>query len=131
MAANPYRIMNNTSSHYPVRGLLATALFALVSATAFGGTLYIGRLTGANENPANTSTFTGTGILILNDGETTGTVTASHNIDVPLTGGHIHMGTATVNGPVIFPFAAPVSPVGPLTWNMTAAQVEALKNQGL
>lgn len=131
MMANPYRIMNYTSSYSPARGLVAAALFALVSATAFGGTLYIGRLTGANENPANTSTFTGTGILILNDAENTGMVSASHNIDVPLTGGHIHMGTATVNGPVIFPFAAPSSPVGPLTWNMTAAQVDALKNQGL
>ncbi|HET7535799.1 MAG TPA: CHRD domain-containing protein, partial [Candidatus Didemnitutus sp.] len=123
--------MNYTSSRTVVRGLLATALLALVSGSVFGGTLYIGRLNGANENPPNNSTWTGTGILILNDAETIGTVTATHNITDPVTGGHIHMGVAGVNAPVVFPFPAPSSPVGPLTWNMTQAQVDALKNQGL
>jgi hypothetical protein len=112
-----------------VRGLCATALL-LVTGSVHGGTLFISRLSGANENPANSSTYTGTGVLILNDAGNSATVTAMHNIDVPLTGGHIHRGSATVNGPVIFPFAAPSSPVGPLTWAISTADVDSLKNQG-
>jgi uncharacterized protein with beta-barrel porin domain len=113
------------------RGVLAAAFALLACVSVRAGTLYLARLSSANENPPNPATFTGTGVLILNDAETVGTVTATHNITLPITGGHIHRGTATVNGPVIFPFAAPTSPVGPLTWNIPVADVDNLKNGGL
>ena len=89
-------------------------------------------LSQANENPPTGALFTGTGFLVLNDAETSATVTATHNITIPLTGGHIHRGTATVNGPVIFPFVAPyASPIGPLVWAIPAADVVNLKPLGL
>ena len=104
----------------------------LVTSGAQAGTLYISNLSQANENPPTGALFTGTGFLILNDAETSATVTATHNINITLTGGHIHRGTAAVNGPVIFPFVAPyTSPIGPLTWAIPAADVVNLKNLGL
>lgn len=121
--------MNHTHPSL-VRGLFAIALLVLVHASASGGTLYLARMIGANENPPNTSTFTGTGVLILNDAETQAIVTATHDINIPLTGGHIHRGTAAVNGPVILPFAAPASPVGPITWAIPATEIDNLKNLG-
>jgi uncharacterized protein YhjY with autotransporter beta-barrel domain len=114
---------------YAVGAAVATLL---VTSGAQAGTLYISNLSQANENPPTGATFTGTGFLILNDAETTATITATHNITIPLTGGHIHRGTAAVNGPVIFPFIAPyASPVGPLVWAIPAADVVNLKNLGL
>lgn len=108
----------------------ASTLLALPVATN-AGTLYLSRLSGANENPPTTSTATGIGVLILNDDETQATITATHDISIPLTGGHIHRAPITANGPVIFPFPAPASPVGPLTWNIPAAEVVNLKTLGL
>ncbi len=123
--------MNCTCPRSFVRGLFATALLALVYGSAQAGTLYLARMSGAGENPPNNVTFTGTGVLILNDAENSATITATHNITDPLVGGHIHRGPVGVNGPVIFPFPAPQSPVGPLIWAIPAADVENLKNLGL
>ncbi len=104
----------------------------LVTSGAQAGTLYVANLSQANENPPTGAPYTGTGWLILNDAENSATVTATHNINIALTGGHIHRGIGTVNGPVIFPFVAPyTSPVGPLTWAIPAADVVNLKNLGL
>ena len=76
--------------------------------------------------------FTGTGSVVLNDAETVAIVRATNNIPPPLSAGHIHRAPAGVNGPVIFPFPDPVgNTVGPLTWNIPAADVVNLKNQGL
>ncbi len=113
------------------RDLVAALLFLAVSAASQAGTLYLARLSGANENPPTGAAYSGTGVLILNDAENQATITATHNISIPVTGGHIHRGTATVNGPVIFPFPAPTSPVGPLTWAIPTADVDNLKNGGL
>ncbi|HTL67010.1 MAG TPA: autotransporter domain-containing protein [Lacunisphaera sp.] len=113
------------------RGLAVAAALSVMAGVSRAGTLYLARLSGANENPPTAATFTGTGVLILNDAENQATITATHNISIPVTGGHIHRGIATVNGPVIFPFPAPTSPVGPLTWNIPAAEVDNLKNRGL
>ena len=111
--------------------LVALTTLFIVTGAANAGTLYLSRLSGAGENPPTTSAATGLGVLILNDAETLATITATHDISLPVTGGHIHRGAANVNGPVIFPFAPPVSPVGPLTWNIPAAEVGNLKNMGL
>lgn len=114
---------------YAVGAAVATLL---VTSGAQAGTLYISNLSQANENPPTGALFTGTGFLILNDAENSATITATHNINIPVTGGHIHRGAATVNGPVIFPFVAPyTSPVGPLVWAIPAADVVNLKNLGL
>jgi subtilase-type serine protease len=108
-----------------------SALALLTASQAHAGTLWIANLSGANENPPTGAPYTGTGFFILNDAETIGTVYATHNISIPVTGGHIHRGTATVNGPIIFPFPAPTSPVGPLSQTMAAIDIAALKTQGL
>lgn len=114
------------------RLLLGTAVAVVLSASAANaGTLYIANLSGANENPPNASTNRGVGFLILNDAETVATVSATHDVTTGLTAGHIHRGTAAVNGPVIFPFPNPASPMGPLTWNIPAAEVANLKTLGL
>ncbi len=108
------------------------ALASLMSASAQAGTLFLANLSAANEIPANPSTATGTGVLILNDAKTSAIVTGTHTV-VPSTvvQGHIHRGTATVNGPVIFPFPSALSPIGPLTWAIPAADVINLENAGL
>ena len=113
-----------------LRGALFAALLISASGIARAGTLYLARMTGQNENPPNTSTFTGTGVLILNNMENEAIVTATHNITVPVIGGHIHRGTAAINGPIILHFPAPSSPVGPITWAIPAAEVDNLKNLG-
>ena len=112
--------------------LLSTAAVVLLSANAANaGTLYISNLSGANENPPTTSTATGTGFVILNDAETSATVYATHNVGPTLSGGHIHRGGASINGPIILPFTVPTSPVGPLVWAIPAADVTNLKTLGL
>src|SRR6478609_340752 len=108
--------MHSSNPHRISRGSLAAAFVLLAGTSVQAGTLYLARLSQANENPPTGAPFTGTGVLILNDAETQATITATHNINIPVTGGHIHRGIPTVNGPVIFPFPAPTSPVGPLTW---------------
>jgi uncharacterized protein with beta-barrel porin domain len=113
--------------------LAAAAGSAVLSAgAAQAGTLYIANLTQAGENPPTGAPYTGTGFLILNDAETSATVTATHNVPLSLlTGGHIHRGPAGVNGSIIFPFTPPNSPVGPLVWAIPTAEVANLKAQGL
>ncbi|MDX2144650.1 MAG: autotransporter domain-containing protein [Rhodospirillaceae bacterium] len=114
--------------------LSGVAIAALISATAEAGTLFLAQMNGANEVPANTSTATGIGVLILNDARTSATVTGTHNlasVGANVIAGHIHRGIAGVNGPVIFPFPTPASPIGPLTWAIPAADVTNLENAGL
>ncbi len=115
----------------------ATAALVLLCAQAQAGTLYISIMNNAQE-PAGTrpSPATGVGSLVLNDAATSATVRVTHNEAAvgttgPVTLGHIHRGPAGVNGPVIFPFPNPNSPVGPLTWAIPAADVTNLQNGGL
>lgn len=116
------------------RLLLSTGV-ALLAATgiAEAGTLYISNM--QYEGAPNPSSARGTGFLILNDAQTTATVYATHDIATngtsPLTLGHIHRGPAGVNGPVIFPFPNPASPMGPLEWAIPAAEVPLLNSAGL
>lgn len=111
--------------------MLALTSLLFLGGTAQAGTLYLSKFSGANEVPPTTSTATGVGVLILNNAENQATVTATHNIAVPVTGGHIHRAPMGVNGPVILPFPAPSSPVGPLLWSIPATELDNLKNQGL
>jgi uncharacterized protein YhjY with autotransporter beta-barrel domain len=109
------------------RSSLTLGAFLLLGLAAQAGTLYLARLNGANENPPTANTATGTGVLILNDGEFQSVVTATHTLGTTAVAGHIHRAAAGVNGPVIFPFPSPASPVGPLVWNMSASAVDSLK----
>lgn len=107
-------------------GLGAIALAA--SGAAHAGTLWTSNLTSAREVPPNNTTFTGRSFLVLNDAETSASVTATHNIPAnTLTGGHIHRGAPGVNGPIILGFTNPASPIGPITWAIPSAEVANLK----
>lgn len=71
-------------------------------------------LSGANERPTpNTSTGTGTSILIFNIDTKVFTVTTTYSgLTGAATGGHIHRGDASTSGPVIFPFTnVTISPI--------------------
>lgn len=115
------------------RLVLGASIAAMLIANgANAGTLWIARLSQANENPPTGAPYTGTGFLVLNDAETSATVTATHNVPTNLlTGGHIHRGLPGTNGPIIFPFPSPLSPVGPLVWAIPTADVGNLKAGGL
>lgn len=110
---------------------IAVAAIAVAAGSAQAGTLFIGRLTSAQEVPPNASTATGTGTLILNDARTSALVSVTHNVPAAtVTAGHIHRAAAGVNGPVIFPFPNP-NAVTNLTWAIPAADVTNLENNGL
>jgi uncharacterized protein with beta-barrel porin domain len=114
-----------------------SAVAILMAGKAQAGTLWIGNLNQAQENPPTGVPYTGTGFLILNDAETSAVVTVTHNVPAAIvTDGHIHRAPIGVNGPVIFPFprvngVAGVSPVGPLTWAIPSTEVVNLKAEGL
>lgn len=109
------------------RSGLTLGAFLLLGAAAQAGTLYLSRLSAAEENPPTASTATGTGVLVLNNAETQSIVTATHTLGATATAGHIHRAAVGVNGPVVFPFPTPASPVGPLTWIMSTSAVDSLK----
>lgn len=110
----------------------ASSLALAAASSAHAGSLWIANITQASENPPTGVPFTGVGTVILNDTETVAIVRASNNIPPPLSAGHIHRAPIGVNGPVIFPFPDPVgNTVGPLTWNLSAADVASLKTLGL
>lgn len=116
------------------RLLLGTAIALLAAGGAQAGTLYVSNM--QYEGAPNPSPARGLGFLILDDAQTTATVTATHDIATrgtsPLTNGHIHRGPFGVSGPVIFGFPAPqTSPVGPLTWAIPNAELVNLNNAGL
>lgn len=78
-------------------------------------------LSGASEVPANASTATGTATLSYNKTTKIFTVTVTYSGLTP-TMGHIHMGAAGTNGPVIFPFSSLASPISYTSTALTAAQ---------
>ncbi|MBI2510652.1 MAG: autotransporter domain-containing protein [Opitutae bacterium] len=114
-------------AHRRTLSTLTLGAFLLLGAEAQAGTLYLSRLSAAEENPPTASTATGLGVLVLNDAENQSTVTATHTLGATATAGHIHRAAVGVNGAVIFPFPSPASPVGPLTWNMSTSAVDSLK----
>lgn len=78
-------------------------------------------LSGASEVPANASTATGTATLSYNKTTKIFTVTVTYSGLTP-TMGHIHMGAAGTNGPVMFPFSSLASPISYTSTALTAAQ---------
>ena len=84
------------------------------------------------EVPANNSTGNGVCNVTLNSTETQFTVTATfRGLSSPATAGHIHdMAPVGVNGDVRFPFtgvSGTSGTIGPLTFNVTPAQVADLR----
>lgn len=75
--------------------LSGAAFIALMasSAIAEAGQLYVANMTGASVVPATTSTFTGTGYLVLNAGNTSGTYYVIHNVGSTLSGIQTWSGT--------------------------------------
>ncbi|MBA3673291.1 MAG: CHRD domain-containing protein [Gemmatimonadaceae bacterium] len=65
---------------------------------------YRAALSGANENPPSGSPASGTATFVLT-GTTANYSITSTAFGTTLSGGHIHIGTSTVNGPVIVPVA--------------------------
>jgi hypothetical protein len=110
---------------------LALALVLLSAPNALRADfIIVTHLSGAGENPATPSLATGTatfdihsdGLAIdfvisfgLNDG--------SPPLTSPLVAGHIHVGTPTVNGPVILPF--PNLPLGQTSGTFSGTLTEA------
>lgn len=77
------------------------------------------------------SSFTGSGVLVLNDAEDEITISVTHDVpNAEVTNGHIHEGAAGVSGPAIFGFSnLGVSPVNE-SFNITPTQVATLKANG-
>ncbi|MEO6049987.1 MAG: CHRD domain-containing protein, partial [Pyrinomonadaceae bacterium] len=95
---------------------------------------FTGTLTGTQEVPANMSSGTGSGTVVLNGAETMITVDASFaGLSAPAAAGHIH-GPANpgVNAPVLFPFtgvpAATSGSIPQQVFAITPAQVAQLRS---
>ena len=88
-------------------------------------TIFTATLTGAQENPGNTSTATGSTTLKYNGDTKTFTAETSYMGLTP-TMGHIHKAAAGTNGPVIFPFTSLTSPITFTSPVLSDAQVTAL-----
>jgi len=106
---------------------------------------FIADLNGANEVPANNSLATGRIQVDYNAFTQEISVSGSFNdftsaLNIELAGGaHIHVGTATENGPVLFPFVADTdeemlngtfNPANN-TFPITAAELDYLFTEGL
>ena len=89
--------------------VLALAILALPSAVAAGGRPFVTSLSGANErpNPADPD-GSGTAWVTINSGQ--GEVCFAifvEDIALPAIGAHIHVGDATISGPVVVGLAPP------------------------
>ncbi len=117
--------------------LLLTVSVSLMifSATALAQQKFVGHLNGIQEVPANNSTGNGVCNVTLNSAETQFTVNATFTgLSSPATAGHIHdMAPVGVNGNVRFNFGTVTGTsgtIGPLTFNVTPAQVADLRAKG-
>ncbi len=113
------------------RGVAAVAALFALHGTGNAGTLFLSNLSGANEIPPTLATANGLGVIIVNDAGTSSTITANWHGITGITGGRIHRGAPTDNGPAIFPFAAVGNPSAPFTWNLSAVALNDMKNGGL
>jgi hypothetical protein len=86
---------------------LCIGLFAATATSVQAGQRFTAVLTGAQEVPANPSTGTGYGYVILSDDQTTITVNVGYfGLVSTAIDGHIHTAPVGVSGPVTFPFSA-------------------------
>jgi hypothetical protein len=115
-----------------MKSLITIFGFAIVLATGTASAQWTfqATLTGLGENPANASTATGFGTVVLNAGQTQITVNESWTglTGGPATASHIHgPGGVGVNAGVLFPFtgvpAATSGSIPEQTFAITATQV--------
>jgi hypothetical protein len=87
-----------------------------------GDSLWVANLTGSQENPAVTSTGTGTAAVIL-DATNSSLRYHVNTTGLTLTNGHIHKAIATINGGVLHPFSPIAATMdGTITLSGTDAQ---------
>jgi hypothetical protein len=88
--------------------VLALVILALPAAVAAGGRPFVMSLTGAAEVPSGDPDGSGTASLTINSGqgEVCWTIVVA-DIALPATGAHIHIGDASVAGPVVVPLSSP------------------------
>jgi hypothetical protein len=115
--------------------LLAFAV-TLFTASAHADTYFVANATSAQEVPPNASTATGFCRVTLNSAETSINVSCVYSgLSAGLTAAHIHTGNAGANGPVTFNFNPTTGntsgSIQNLTFAVTAAQVDSLKNRGM
>ncbi|GEM_PF-1021967 len=128
-----------------VADLKAGLWYFNIHTTGFGGgeirgqltidSPFIAYMTGGQENPARTTSATGSGAISLNAAGTQALVTMKWaGLTGNTTAGHIHSGRSGVNGPVICdlaPAAAVSGAVVDFLCTFTVAQVTALKQAQL
>lgn len=77
-----------------------------------------------NENPGTFSTEGGRCVGVLNEEETEFSLSCVHTVE-DASNGHIHIGEVGVNGPVVFGFESPASPID-VVWELTEDDVADL-----
>ncbi len=82
-------------------------------------------LSGANENPPNDSNASGTANLVYNRDTRIFEIVVEYT-GIDAIGAHIHVGAEDVNGPVVFGFDPPDSPI-----NYTSEQLDAQQESDL
>jgi len=111
-------------------------LFATNASAQFCCYTYVSNLASGNEVPPLDTGMGGLGVTVVtfNDDGTSSALVIESAYDnaTPITASHIHIGDATVAGPVICPLAGPefTNPVIG-TCNFTVDQTNALLNGGL
>ena len=105
-----------------VRIIASVAILAAVGgfiacsdSTGVSSTTYIAALNGANERPTpNTSTATGTATYVLTGNSLSYTITVN-GLSAPASGAHIHVGGASVAGPIVVPYTVASTQTGTVT----------------
>lgn len=77
-----------------------------------------------NENPGTFSTESGRCVGVLNEEETEFSLNCVHTVE-DVSAGHIHIGEVGVNGPVVFGFEDPASPID-VVWELSEDDVADL-----
>ena len=102
-------------------------VFAVVSSSAFAGMMYQAELLGSNEVPPVMTQATGLASFELNmAGDELDFQIELFNID-SVTAGHIHLGAAGVNGPIVaivLPSMAPSGPINGLFISGTILEID-------
>ena len=102
------------------RVALLVGLFAI--ATPLAGQTFVFDLSGAQEVPPVPTAAKGGCMGQLNQPAATFSITCVHNV-ISATVMHIHNGAPGVNGPIVFDFGAPTSPVTATWTGMTAQNI--------
>jgi hypothetical protein len=112
--------MRRRASVTVVLVIALVALAAFVGTASGGGRQLTATMSGANENPKNTSPATGTFAVRLNHGQGTVCYDMSvSNLTTAPSMAHIHKGTSTENGPVVIHLFGSGGAAAPATTSFT------------